>query len=404
MKRILIVTPKFPYPSYGACEQDRAAGIEMFKKMGYEVMVITKIYGEEYKSHVEEAAKKLKIKIIPVCYKYLHVAMGLRKIVLGLARLFQPWYWDGAAFEYSEPEIQREFKNALNDFKPDIVWFDYTYLWPLYGLAKWKKIPIITRSINFEPVHFLEEDGHNAWNYIKFLPKLLTEFIVARLSDIVYAITPNEAVFYKKIGARKVFVLPLRGLPRCFKGSENVHSHTPLNVFFSGSTYNVIHNRKALEFLLTEVIPRVQQQFPNQFTFHIFGGKVPAEFAKYFIGGVLRHEYVPYEQFEDLMAQMDIAIVPSLYGAGMQQKIFEPFVRGFPTITSARGLAGYPFKDGVHLCLARTANDFVARLEDLKNLDARRRIGQAARTAAIRLFSEERIEGIIQESLAIINI
>ena len=67
-KRILIITPKFPYPSYGACELDRAAGIEMFIKLGYEVYVITKVYGEEYKQEAARMAEKLGITIVPISY------------------------------------------------------------------------------------------------------------------------------------------------------------------------------------------------------------------------------------------------------------------------------------------------------------------------------------------------
>ncbi|KKR07417.1 MAG: glycosyl transferase family 1 protein [Candidatus Peregrinibacteria bacterium GW2011_GWC2_39_14] len=399
MKKILIVTPKFPYPSYGACEQDRAAGIEMFKKMGYEVMVVTKIYSEEYKKDVEEVTKKLHIKIIPVCYKYLHIAMSWRKIIFGLKRLFQPWYWDGAAFEYSEPEIQHELRNALESFRPDIVWFDYTYLWPLYKMVRCRRIPLITRSINFEPNHFLEEDGRSIINYFKFLPKLLTEFIMSRLSNVVCAITPQEAELYKKIGARRVVILPLRGLSHLLMRTQEIHDRVPLNVFFSGSTYNVAHNRKALEFLLKQIVPDVQSKFPNQFIFHIFGGKIPKGLSKYFIRGVVKHDYLPQDAFEDLMTQMDIAIAPSLYGAGMQQKIFEPLSRGFPTITSARGLAGYPFKENIHLLLAHTSDEFVARLAVLKDIGVRRRLGHSARTMGMQFFSEESIGNILQKTL-----
>jgi len=80
MKRILIVTPKFPYPPYGACEQDRAAGIELFLKNGWEVRVITKIYGEEYKKEIADVSQRLDIKIVPIVYKYCRI------LVIGMAR------------------------------------------------------------------------------------------------------------------------------------------------------------------------------------------------------------------------------------------------------------------------------------------------------------------------------
>ena len=156
MKKILVVTPKFPYPSYGACEADRAAGIELLLKLGFEVCVITKVYIEEYKDEVYITAKKLGITIIPITYKYLHCRSLSDKILHGIRRCVKPWYLDGAAYEYSDPEIQEKMCQVLDSFKPDVVWFDYTYLWPLYHHVKKRKIPIVTRSENFEPFHFLD--------------------------------------------------------------------------------------------------------------------------------------------------------------------------------------------------------------------------------------------------------
>ena len=402
MKKVLIVSPKFPYPPYGACELDRAAGIEMLIKLGYKVYVITKVYSDEYKQTVRETAEKLGITIVSVGYKYLFLSLG-QKIINGLKRLIQPWYWDGAAFEYSDPEIRAEVEKALDSFQPDLVWFDYTYLWPLYGSVRKKRIPIITRSINFEPRHFLEEDGRSVVNYIKFLPKLLTEYIVGKLSDTVCSITPNEAELYKKIGTRRVVVLPLRGLPSGGAKAREARDHTPLNVFFSGSTYNVAHNREALKFLLAEVIPEATRQFPRQFIFHIFGRKIPVELAGYFSENVIKHNYLPPQKFEELMAMMDIAVAPSLYGAGMQQKIFEPLARGFPTITSARGLAGYPFKNGEHLVLAETREQFVSALGSLRDRNLRQELGTAAAKLSAAIFSKEKIEEIVKDLLKIIK-
>ncbi len=105
-------------------------------------------------------------------------------------------YWDGAAFEYADPEIKAIFSRELDEFKPDAVWFDYTYLWPLYKIAKKNKIPIYTRSINFEPMHFLDEDGHSWWNYLKSIPKFVSEYLTTRMSDKIFAITPKEAEIY----------------------------------------------------------------------------------------------------------------------------------------------------------------------------------------------------------------
>lgn len=394
MKKILIITPKFPYPVFGACEQDRAAGIELFIKNGWEVRVITKIYDESYQSPVAKQARLLGIKIIALPYNHL----GKNKKISW--RRLLPCYWDGAAYEYSDPTIKTVLRAELNDFKPDLVWFDYTYLWPLYGLVKKQKIPIITRSINFEPTHFLDEDGRNWWNYIKALPKLFSEYLVVKNSKIIFAITPKEADIYKKMGHKNVFILPLRGLPNCLKFTANIIEKEKLNVFFVGSTYNVSHNRAALEFLLKKIAPLAEEKFPNKFIFHIFGKKMPNNFLQLIDNNkIIYHQYFESAKYEELLAQMDIAIVPSLYGAGMQQKIFEPLARGFPLITSARGLARYDFIDQMHLLLADSAVEYVEALGKLQDFILRQRLSLAAKIQSEKLFSIFKLNKIIFDNI-----
>src|SRR3989344_8895569 len=121
-KKILIVTPKFPYPATGACEQDRAVGMEWFVSHGFEVRVIAKT---ALPSAAEEA------RIVDEKFSIRTTLLPYRRVRWSLRRIFNPLYWDGAAFEYTDPEMQTELERALVEFKPNIVWFEYTYLWPL---------------------------------------------------------------------------------------------------------------------------------------------------------------------------------------------------------------------------------------------------------------------------------
>jgi len=40
---ILVITPQFPYPPTGACEQDRIAGFKLLKELGHAVTVLSKV-------------------------------------------------------------------------------------------------------------------------------------------------------------------------------------------------------------------------------------------------------------------------------------------------------------------------------------------------------------------------
>jgi len=377
-KKVLIITPRFPFFEKGACEQDRVAGIKIFLEKGFEVVVICKALENEI-ALATEFEKKFGIKIIPVTYKFSK----------NIKRFLNPLYWDGAAYEYFDKEIQKIVEQELDYFKPDFVYFDYTFLWPLYNLVKKKRLPIATRSINFEPLHFLEEDGYSVKSLLMFLPKLLSEFISLRRSDIFFSISPKEQKIYGRLG-KKVINLPLRSLSKFLDWRYNLaEARSRLNVFFAGSTYNVKHNKRALELILRKIAPAAEREYPDRFFFHIIGSKFPDDLKKYLDGKNIKyHGFVPNEELDDFYNNMDIALIPSLAGAGMQQKVFEPLARGIPTITSARGLAGYQFEDGEQVLLAKN-DDYLSELIKLRDIGLRGRLSKKSKELSRKIFSKE---------------
>lgn len=388
LKNILVVTPRFPLPTLGACEQDRLNGLKQLKRLGFNVRVLAKVFAFQDKEAIIRWGRDNGIIIDLIDYE-------TRRFFL--RRLSNPFYWDGAAYEYSHKNTRALFELAITKSQPDVIWFDYTYLWPLYSLAEKFNIPIITRSINFEPFHFLQEDGYSVVNLLKFIPKLISELIVILKSDVILAITPKEKRIYQCLGAKKVLTLPLRGLPGCLKQARDIAEKERLDVFFMGSTYGVHHNRKAVEFLIKEVAPEVEKKSPGRFVFHILGTKLPADLEKYLNEKVVYEGQV--ENLDQFLQDMDMAIIPSLMGAGMQQKIFEPLARGIPTITSPRGLVGYPFRDRKHLLLARDKEEFVEKIISLQDINLRGFLSVNALDLCLRIFSQGVLDGCVLEAL-----
>ena len=399
-KKILVVSPSLPFPVSGAEQADRARGFQLLKELGFEVRSVVKLVAWHSQEWVSDIEKKLGIKIIPVSYKYSNTDKKLNfreKLKKNIKKFSNPLFLDGAAFEFSEPEIQFAVKNEIENWKPDFVWFDYTYLWPLYKFAKKKGIPVITRSVNFEPIHFLEEDGFTIFNFLKAIPKLISEFKITKNSDLVFSISPKEAGIYRKMGAKNVINLPLRSLPYLIKNSREIENKGKLNVFFLGSSYNVSHNKKALKFVIKEIIPEIEKRQPENFTFHILGSKLPKGLDKYFSETVLYQGYV--EDLEQFLEGMDISLAPSLAGAGMQQKIFEPLVRGIPTIASERGITGYPFKNEEHLLFAKTKEEFADCVIGLQDQALRKKLSENSIRLSQKLFSRETIASTILKGI-----
>ncbi len=392
MKKILVVTTRFPFGiRRGACEQDRIEGMHLLKKLGYEVRVITMCY-PKHRSEVRSAEEETGATIIPVLYSRFYKT-SIERCVSRIIQACVPIFWDGASFEYRNRPIRDELKKQIRDFSPDVVWFDYSNLWPLYDIVRKAHIPIVTRSINYEPDHYLNQSKHTPVDYLKYGAKAFGERRMLIKSDLVFAITPKEKATYETLGTTKVVTLPLRRLSAYIGRNSTVHSRPKLNVYFIGSNFHVPHMRRGLLFVLNEVNSLLQKRFPNTFTLHIIGGKNmhghdEALVSPHMHNGVVYHGFVP--DLETALNDMDIAISPSLIGEGMQQKVFEPIVRGIPTITSPRVLAGYPLHDGVHLLTPEpTAEAFVEALGKLRDAKLRAQLSREAILASQKLFSEE---------------
>lgn len=401
-KRVLKVMPSFPYPESGAEQIDRASGIRQLTRLGAEVSVIAKVTEWADRDVLKQKAKEWGVRRLSlVGYKYSNRKLSLvEKIKKHLGKLAHPLYLDGAAYEFTDPEMRRRLQDELQEFRPDVVWFDYTYLWPLYDLVKKAGVPIITQSNNFEPVHFLDEDGRGFLNYLKFIPKYFGERRAARSSDFVFAVTPKETEMYKRLGVLKAANLPTRGLPRYVAmPPHSLRETSPLQVFFMGSSYKVEHNKAAARQVIEEIAPRALARAPGSFVFHILGGKLPESLRERCDGKEIIHEgYV--EDIDGLLAKMDVALIPSLMGAGMQQKVFEPLSRGLPTVTSPRAIAGYPFESGREYLGARSTEEFVEALLELRNISKRRALTQAAREVSAKIFSQEALDTVVKEGIA----
>lgn len=166
-----------------------------------------------------------------------------------------------------------------------------------------------------------------------------------------------------------------------------------------GSTYNVHHNLAALEVILKKIAPSVREKYPGQFKFYISGGKIPEDLKRFFGEDVIYSGRKDQNEFDDFLADMDIAVVPSLFGAGMQQKIFEPLCRGIPAVVSSRGLAGYPFRHREHALIADSIEEFPDLLLELRDAGLRRKLSENSVILSKKLFSREKMDAVVLEAV-----
>ncbi len=304
-----------------------------------------------------------------------------------------------AAIRYLDPTLAqfahtsvRNFSHQIQDeFDFDLWWSDTQFYHPLIP----KGVKKVIRSVNFEPIHVLGEDA-SFFRFIRFLSKIYSERKVAKNSTLV-PISPLDKKRYRRIGIRTEYVLPLRQLPFILNADIEIIDQSQTFIM-TGSTFDVRHNRRNLEFVVHKVAPEIQK-LNRKLIIKVFGNRMPritnASANLIFAG------FDPDLQKKCLGATG--VIVPFHGGAGMQSKIFEPLALGVPVLANPKSLVGFPFRPSVHYRAVRTASEYVQGMIDfIENPDLCATMRNSSISLSRELFNEyimcQSIEEIISNA------
>ncbi len=390
-QRILILTPWAPYPMPGACQQDRFWGMKFMQQLGHEVKVIGRYHDFQDKIELQTVFDREGVDMMLIPHMKDAWKLLLKKPWLPF---LNPGWLDGAALEFADPEYIKAVKRMIEEFKPDVAWLEYCSHWPMADIFHSYGIPVILKSSNNEAAQCMDDHDRSIVSVLKAMPKYISEWMVAKKSDMVLAVSPNEERWYKKLGAKKTMTLPLRGLSRCLVERAH-HDKDVLDVVYLTSNYNMGHNRVIVEFVLRDVIPLIQKTMPGKYRFHITGRKFPKEFEKYLGSDVVSVGFVP--DISVFLSTMDIALSPWITGQGMQQKVFEPLCRSIPTVTTKTG--GYPFENDKEILLCATVEEYIAAFRKLMSTDERNRLSHGGYQKAKSLFSEDVLKKIMTDAI-----
>ncbi|HUD17343.1 MAG TPA: glycosyltransferase family 4 protein, partial [Acidimicrobiales bacterium] len=172
----------------------------------------------------------------------------------------------------------------------------------------------------------------------------------------------------------------------------------PPTVLLQGSL-NYGPNMDAVEWLIGEVAPKLWAEVPGA-EIRLVGNPAP---------GVQRWDRPPavtvvgrVPAMEPELARADIAVVPLRIASGTRLKILESFAHRVPVVSTTLGADGLDVRDGVHLLLADTPDDFAAACRRLLSDAAlRKRMVDAAEELFLRHYewagARVRIQQLVRE-------
>jgi hypothetical protein len=343
--KILYIRPFSKIP-YGAEEQDLEAGLKILKSEDrFEVFDI-KIDLRKQSIFMESTGLNENYRL------------SLKeKIKFCINKLFVLDHAMTQAYTYQNYSL---IAKIIKELEIDIV-FTNTASTVLFG--DYKNIQHIYRSVSFEPIYVLKVIDSKSRALLHSILKLMS--IRKELSaDALLSISPRDARYYaivkKFFGLAKIEVVPLRQLCNFNSVGLSTKLKPALSFGFLGSTYNVLHNRKSLNFILDEIPSDFWLK--NDIQLNIYGRKIPTmnQIGK----NIVIHNWI--ENIDEIYENNVGFLVPFFLASGMQSKVFEPLIRGRILICDPRVLSDYPFDPLKHYIPAVTGKDFMDSILWLK--------------------------------------
>jgi glycosyltransferase involved in cell wall biosynthesis len=376
--RNLQVCLKPPYPAHDGGCMAIAAITEGLLAEGYDLNVLCMATDKHpfNKGNVPEGILK--------ATKMEAVQMDVRvKPMAAFLNLFSSKSYNITRF-YSR-EFETRLIEILNESAFDIVHLESIFCLPyLQAIRSTSKAKVVVRAHNIEHIIWqrLAEQESNIFKkaYLNLLSKRLKAYEISELKNVdgIVPISEEDRQGLILLGVH----VPMEVIPMGM--SISVIAHEPL----SSGALQLYHvgsmdwqpNVEAVEFFIKDIWPVIHSNHPDV-SCHFAGRNMTANLLSQHKPPLHLHGEVA--SVPDFAADKQIMLVPVLSGGGMRIKIVEAMTMGKVVVSTTIGAEGIPYKDGEHLLIANTPNEFVQQLSWLKaNPLELQRIGDNARRLA----------------------
>ncbi|MEB3278475.1 MAG: glycosyltransferase family 4 protein [Lyngbya sp.] len=235
-------------------------------------------------------------------------------------------------FVYSK-SLYEEAVKKLEKTRYDWLLCDYG-LSAIYGslLSKRFQIPFVYCSHNIEYLLYWDKAKTDRRRLLLLPYVYWMERLGAKLSNILVAISQNDADYYRQnyVDRDQILVIPQGFDSATFNPFYQPPQNDPKVILFCGN-YGIQQNREAITIVREQILEKVLANFPNVI-FRFIGANPPEN---------IKHPNIEFTGFvEDYPSELkraDVFISPLKQGRGFPTKIVESLACGKPTIATPVG-------------------------------------------------------------------
>lgn len=350
--KILVVSAVLPYPLHSG-GQVRMYNLLKRLSLTHEITLVSFIRDENEQQYKKD---------LSFCHEVYMVNRG---------RAWQLGYIARAIFTrmpfllatYTNGKMHRLLTKLLAKNTYDRIHLEPFYVWPSIPNTD---IPIIVSE------HNVEYEVYNEYvRRFSFLPlkSLLAidvdklkrwERYIWRKAHKLTAVSTRDRDVMEAYLSFPVSVVP-NGVDTSWFTYKKQNMKEKKNLLFVGN-FRWLPNREAVEWLLTDIWPRIAKRFPES-TLRIIGRNMPESVQKRATNRVICLADVSDIRNEYMRAS--VLLAPMTIAGGTKFKVLEAMASGVPVISTVEGIEGIQCEEDKHVLIATNAQTFVDQLVKL---------------------------------------
>jgi polysaccharide biosynthesis protein PslH len=360
--KILIISPKIPYPPTDGGRRGIFGIIKYLKLRGHHIDVLAYRQNEEL-SQSKGLEKYARLFIVDV---------ETRNTIGGVIKnLFSSVPYN--LWKYQRAELKSALENYFEQNSPDIIQVTNAHMgWVIEELRRHSSASLILKEENLEMLimrRFYQTRKNplvKLYSFVQYKKFVKYEPALCEKFDLCVFVSGEDAKEIQRMNPKvKAAVIPA-GVESDLLRSEIV-TKEPYSLAHIGSL-NWFPNYDGIQWFVDEVFPLVLKKYP-QTKLYLYGGGIPRNFI---LNLSIKSNVVIMGFVDNIWQSISnklLSIVPLRIGGGIRVKILEMLAAGQNIISTSLGAEGIPVEDGKNIILADTPNEFADRINKFFNCE-----------------------------------